>query len=222
MGHNRGSMSAYLYLLGSLLSLAIAAATWFQARRLGRLTPLYFFVGWTAGELALQVIAIGALVTLGFAAQGALSEPAGVWGLAISFLAWGLLLAGHRRALGSHDEVLAFGRQANLAVEVDVALSHGLLRPFRMRQPGVRRIRNIAYGEPLPGDKGGRNLLDIVLPEQPGSDRPVLVQIHGGAGYMAEYAVERFYRDVRLFRIYEGTTQIQQIVIARGMVRDAQ
>lgn len=48
------------------------------------------------------------------------------------------------------------------------------------------------------------------------------VQIHGGSGYMAEYAVERFYRDVRLFRIYEGTTQIQQIVIARNMVRDAQ
>src|SRR5690606_16663359 len=41
------------------------------------------------------------------------------------------------------------------------------------------------------------------------------VQIHGGAGYMAEYAVERFYRDVRLFRLYEGTSQIQQIVIAR-------
>lgn len=47
------------------------------------------------------------------------------------------------------------------------------------------------------------------------------VQIHGGAGYMAEYAVERFYRDVRLFRIYEGTTQIQQLVIARNMIRDA-
>lgn len=46
------------------------------------------------------------------------------------------------------------------------------------------------------------------------------VQIHGGAGYMAEYAVERFYRDVRLFRIYEGTTQIQQLVIARNMVRE--
>lgn len=48
------------------------------------------------------------------------------------------------------------------------------------------------------------------------------VQIFGGAGYMAEYAIERFYRDVRLFRIYEGTTQIQQVVIARNMVRDAQ
>jgi acyl-CoA dehydrogenase len=48
------------------------------------------------------------------------------------------------------------------------------------------------------------------------------VQIHGGAGYVSEYAIERFYRDVRLFRIYEGTTQIQQLVIARNMIRDAQ
>ncbi|KTE18737.1 MULTISPECIES: acyl-CoA dehydrogenase family protein [unclassified Sphingopyxis] len=47
------------------------------------------------------------------------------------------------------------------------------------------------------------------------------VQIHGGAGYMSEYSVERFYRDVRLFRIYEGTTQIQQLIIARNMIRDA-
>jgi len=47
------------------------------------------------------------------------------------------------------------------------------------------------------------------------------VQIHGGAGYMAEYAVERFYRDVRLLRLYEGTSQIQQLIIARNMIRDA-
>lgn len=44
------------------------------------------------------------------------------------------------------------------------------------------------------------------------------VQIHGGAGYMREYAVERFYRDVRLYRIYEGTSQIQQLLIARRML----
>ncbi|MBI6566209.1 acyl-CoA dehydrogenase family protein [Pseudomonas synxantha] len=48
------------------------------------------------------------------------------------------------------------------------------------------------------------------------------VQIHGGAGYVSEYAIERFYRDVRLFRLYEGTTQIQQIVIARNMIRETQ
>ncbi|MBC7983936.1 MAG: acyl-CoA dehydrogenase family protein [Candidatus Obscuribacterales bacterium] len=46
------------------------------------------------------------------------------------------------------------------------------------------------------------------------------VQIHGGSGYMREYAVERFYRDVRLFRLYEGTSQIQQLVIARRMIKD--
>ncbi|AFK52064.1 acyl-CoA dehydrogenase family protein [Tistrella mobilis] len=47
------------------------------------------------------------------------------------------------------------------------------------------------------------------------------VQILGGAGYIADYGVERFYRDVRLFRLYEGTSQIQQIVIARNMIREA-
>lgn len=45
------------------------------------------------------------------------------------------------------------------------------------------------------------------------------VQIFGGAGYIAEYPVERFYRDVRLFRLYEGTSQIQQISIARHMTK---
>jgi len=44
------------------------------------------------------------------------------------------------------------------------------------------------------------------------------VQIHGGAGYMRGVAVERFYRDARLFRIYEGTSQIQQLVIARQLL----
>ncbi|MDT7772082.1 MAG: acyl-CoA dehydrogenase [Pseudonocardiales bacterium] len=44
------------------------------------------------------------------------------------------------------------------------------------------------------------------------------VQVHGGAGYMRGVAVERFYRDARLFRIYEGTSQIQQVIIARGVL----
>jgi len=48
------------------------------------------------------------------------------------------------------------------------------------------------------------------------------VQIYGGAGYIEEYAVSRFYRDVRLFRIYEGTSQIQQTIIARNLIRDAE
>ncbi len=45
------------------------------------------------------------------------------------------------------------------------------------------------------------------------------VQVHGGAGYINEYPVERFYRDVRLLRLYEGTTQIQQLIIGRELLR---
>jgi acyl-CoA dehydrogenase len=45
------------------------------------------------------------------------------------------------------------------------------------------------------------------------------VQIFGGAGYVADYGIERLYRDVRIFRIYEGTSQVQQIVIARETMK---
>jgi acyl-CoA dehydrogenase len=45
------------------------------------------------------------------------------------------------------------------------------------------------------------------------------VQIYGGAGYIADYGIERLYRDVRLFRIYEGTSQVQQLVIARETLK---
>jgi acyl-CoA dehydrogenase len=47
------------------------------------------------------------------------------------------------------------------------------------------------------------------------------VQIFGGAGYIADYGIERFYRDVRIFRIYEGTSQIQQLIVAREMIRQS-
>ena len=45
------------------------------------------------------------------------------------------------------------------------------------------------------------------------------VQIHGGSGYINEYKVERFYRDVRLLRLYEGTTQIQQLIIGKQLMK---
>lgn len=44
------------------------------------------------------------------------------------------------------------------------------------------------------------------------------VQIYGGAGYIADYGIEQLYRDARLFRIYEGTSQIQQIIIAKDVI----
>ena len=45
------------------------------------------------------------------------------------------------------------------------------------------------------------------------------VQIFGGAGYISDYGIERLYRDVRLFRLYEGTSQIQQLIIAAEVMK---
>jgi acyl-CoA dehydrogenase len=45
------------------------------------------------------------------------------------------------------------------------------------------------------------------------------VQIFGGSGYVADFGIERFYRDVRIFRLYEGTSEIQRVIIAREMMK---
>jgi alkylation response protein AidB-like acyl-CoA dehydrogenase len=46
------------------------------------------------------------------------------------------------------------------------------------------------------------------------------IQIHGGYGYVKEYPVERYYRDARVMEIYEGTSEIQRLVIARSLLKD--
>ena len=55
--------------------------------------------------------------------------------------------------------------------------------------------------------------------ESAGRVADLAVQVHGGAGYMREVAVERIYRDVRLLRLYEGTSEIQKLIIGRELVR---
>jgi acyl-CoA dehydrogenase len=47
-----------------------------------------------------------------------------------------------------------------------------------------------------------------------------VVQIYGGAGYIQDYDAERFFRDSRLYRIFEGTTEIMQLVIARTVLQE--
>jgi acyl-CoA dehydrogenase len=60
----------------------------------------------------------------------------------------------------------------------------------------------------------------LIASEMVGRVADRAVQIFGGAGYIADYGVERFYRDVRLFRIYEGTSEIQRTIIAREALRN--
>jgi acyl-CoA dehydrogenase len=58
--------------------------------------------------------------------------------------------------------------------------------------------------------------------EMAGKVADLAVQIHGGTGYMREVPVERIYRDVRLLRLYEGTSEIQRLIIGGGLVKAAQ
>jgi acyl-CoA dehydrogenase len=57
--------------------------------------------------------------------------------------------------------------------------------------------------------------------EMAGQVADLAVQIHGGSGYMREIPVERIYRDVRLLRLYEGTSEIQRLIVGGGLVRQA-
>ncbi len=171
---------ANLYLLWGALTLIFSGAAWFAVRRIGPVTPLYFLGGWLAGELALQWLALHAAVTVIFAAAGALTTGAGVLGLVFTFAGCGFLFANQLRSIESRDEIAQLSEEAGFDVESNVSLTHGLTRPFRMQKPGVERIRNVPYGPSLPGDKGGRNLLDVIKPSLRGERRPVLLQIHGG------------------------------------------
>ncbi|MGL4542748.1 MAG: acyl-CoA dehydrogenase family protein, partial [Polymorphobacter sp.] len=76
----------------------------------------------------------------------------------------------------------------------------------RLRDSGARVTLEAAAAKYMASEMVGRV-----------ADRAV--QVFGGAGYITDYGIERFYRDVRLFRIYEGTSQIQQIVIARETLK---
>ena len=60
-------------------------------------------------------------------------------------------------------------------------------------------------------------LLGSEIAERVASDA---IQIHGGYGYLADFPVERIYRDVRVCQIYEGTSDIQRLIISREIAKD--
>jgi acyl-CoA dehydrogenase len=68
--------------------------------------------------------------------------------------------------------------------------------------------------------KIGPSAVKLFCSEMVGRTADLAVQIHGGLGYMHGVPVERMYRDARLFRIYEGTSEIQKLIIGRALVKD--
>ena len=147
-----------------------------------------------------------ALSTLG---PGRLGIAALSLGLAEAALAAGIGYARERRAFGAAltefqntQFVLADSR-----TELDAAWLLAL-RAARLLDRGDRAVAETSMAKLFASETAGRVV-----------DR--MVQLHGGYGYSREFAVERIYRDARVTRIYEGTSEIQRIVIARELLRRA-
>jgi len=108
-----------------------------------------------------------------------------------------------------------FGRPIADFQLIQAMLADSRMEAYAARCMVIDAARRIDEGERITSEAA---CCKLFASEMVGRVADRAVQIHGGAGYMAEYAVERFYRDVRLFRIYEGTSQIQQLVIARNLL----
>ncbi len=67
----------------------------------------------------------------------------------------------------------------------------------------------------------GPSAAKLFCTEMVGEVADLAVQVHGGSGYMREVPVERIYREVRLLRLYEGTSEIQRLIVGGGRVRAA-
>lgn len=106
------------------------------------------------------------------------------------------------KPIGEHQLVQAMLADSETERRAARAL---VLEAARSRDAGARVTMEAAMSKYFASEMVGRV-----------ADRAV--QVFGGAGYVADYGIERFYRDVRLFRIYEGTSQIQQLVIARELL----
>ena len=94
-----------------------------------------------------------------------------------------------------------------------------MLAGWALAQDVARRYDDKPAGQSDPDVSMRASCAKMFCTEMVGRVADRGVQIHGGAGYINEYKVERFYRDVRLLRLYEGTTQIQQIIIGRELLR---
>ena len=114
--------------------------------------------------------------------------------------------ANERETFGTaiiNHQAVAF-RLADMATRL-AAAQHLMLHAARLRDAS----------EPCITEASMAKLFASEMAEQVCSDA---IQIHGGYGYIADFPVERYYRDVRVCQIYEGTSDVQRMVISRDMV----
>jgi acetyl esterase/lipase len=186
------------------LSAIGAALTVNGIKPIPRTNPLAipsFFAGWLTSELAVQNLAITAASTASLVgSKRARRRPLSTddrlaLGLnAASAVGLGVLIGQGLRVRGIVEKSLADGLGDDWLARLDPAPTKAdlttpwrqVLMPWQTKHPDVKRTGNITYAEPRPGAKARRNLLDVFEPREPGTKRPVLLQIHGGGWVLGE------------------------------------
>lgn len=140
--------------------------------------------------------------------NGRLSVGAAATGYARRALDSALRYANERKAFGEPIANFQLIQQMLAESEIEIYAAECMLDDAARRaDAGENVLRKAAAAKVFASEMCGR-VVDRV------------VQIYGGAGYLAEYDAERFFRDARIYRIYEGTTQILQLQIAKHMLRE--
>ena len=140
--------------------------------------------------------------------NGRLSVGAAATGYARRALDSALRYANERKAFGEPIANFQLIQQMLADSEIEIYAAECMLEDAARRaDAGENILRKAAAAKVFASEMCGR-VVDRV------------VQIYGGAGYLAEYDAERFFRDARIYRIYEGTTQILQLQIAKHMLRE--
>jgi acyl-CoA dehydrogenase len=134
----------------------------------------------------------------------------------------GLAVGTAQRALDESVSYAASATQGGVAIG-DFQLVQAMIADM---QTGVMAGRALAREAALAYQTGedrriAPSVAKLYCTEMVGKVADLAVQVHGGMGYMREVAVERIYRDVRLLRLYEGTSEIQRLIIGAGLVKSA-
>ncbi|MBL3595276.1 acyl-CoA dehydrogenase family protein [Rhodovulum sulfidophilum] len=134
--------------------------------------------------------------------------------IGIAAQAVGMARAAHEAALAYARERIAFGRPIAEHQAVAFKLADMATRIDAARLLVLRAAELREAGKPCLTEASMAKLFASEMAEEVCS---AAIQIHGGYGYLADYPVERIWRDVRVCQIYEGTSEVQRMVIARGL-----
>ncbi len=167
-------------------------------------------------QIAFSNLRIPAELRLGAEGEGYKIALAHLEGgrIGIAAQAVGMARAAFEAARDCARERIAFGKPIVEHQAVAFRLADMATRLEAARQLVLHAAALKEAGEPCLSEASMAKLFASEIAERVCSDA---IQIHGGYGYMADYPVERIYRDVRICQIYEGTSDIQRMVIARAL-----